>query len=616
MEGFPSRPNWLLRTLALALLVVHGALTWQFFGADGSRLTSAAPIVEGQHARQLYYGTQIARVVRDRGFDGVVYDPRFQAGYAIVPWASIECRLATVSCVLCPEAPEATYKFALLLVWLGLPVSVWLMCRICHSGTGAICGSLVLFLFSAWSPWGVNLLREGETDVLLGTAWLGLALAGMVRSYARPRWWSTPLGLISFAGSLFFWPASVVLLTICLVLFLLMLAGRLPWGRLCSLFLAGAGGIAVNYVWLHEAWQTWWMIGDREMASVVDVDPLFNLRSNLQLLLWPGLLLVVGFLATASLRAGIGGRSAFVWSTGIVLSSLAALVPQEIESLHLDKSHGWWWCSVWLATIPVGKLLALSMEACSRIVGGHRRALIVFTLLASGAFWWFESELVRLVGIVTANRSLQIEEPPELTQTVEVLRRQTTQEGRILWEETFHTATWSALLPDRAARSLVGGLGRAQPVRLETLQVRLHESTLIGRSIEDWNDHELATFADTWNLGWIAAYQSITQRRLGQWPLAEAVADLPGGGKLYRLKRKLTICRLGQAQVSVVTGHQITLTDLVPENGQVVLSLHAHRRMRVTNDRARLETWTQPYDGTPMVRIRLPGPMERLTIEW
>jgi hypothetical protein len=352
------------------------------------------------------------------------------------------------------------------------------------------------------------------------------------------------------------------------------------------------------------------------MASVLDADQLFNLRTNLQLLLWPGLLLVVGFLATASLRRGIGGRSAFVWSTGIVLSSLAALLPQEIESLHLDKSHGWWWCSVWLAAIPVGKLLALIMEGVSRVLGGHRRALVVFALLASAGAWWLEPQLVRLVSVVTAYRPLQIEEPHELQQTVETLRRHTTQEGRILWEETARTATWSALLPERTERSLVGGLGRAQPVRLETLQVRLQESSLITRSVEDWNDHELATFADTWNLGWVAAFQPITQRRLAQWGVAETIADLPGGGKLYRLKRKLSLCRVGQARLSETQPHQMTFTDLVPENGQVVLSLHAHRRMRVTNDRAKLETWTQPYDGTPMVRIRVPGPMERLTIEW
>ena len=217
---------------------------------------------------------------------------------------------------------------------------------------------------------------------------------------------------------------------------------------------------------------------------------------------------------------------------------------------------------------------------------------------------------------MTANRSLHIEEPQELTQTVDILRRETTQEGRILWEETARSAAWSALLPDRADRSLVGGLGRAQPVRLETLQVRLHEGGLIGRSIEDWSDHELATLADTWNLGWVAAFQTITQRRLGQWPLAEAVADLPSGGRLFRIKRQLSFCRIGQAQLSAVYRNQMTFTDLVPDNGQIVLSLHAHRGMRVTNDRAKLETWTQPYDGTPMVRIRLPGPMERLTIEW
>jgi len=606
----------LLRTLALAVLVVHGLLTWYLFGSDLSRLVNDVPVVEGQHARQLYYGRQVARTVRECGLGGVVYDSQFQAGYAISPWASIECRLATVCCLLCPTAPVAAYKVILLFVWLALPLYLWLMCRLCNSGSGAICGSLLLFLASAWSPWGVNLMRQGETDILLGTAWMGLALAGMVRSYARPRWWSMPLGLIAFAAALFFWPASVLLLAVCSILFLMILAGRLPWSRLANLFLVGVGGLALNSVWIREAWQTWWMIGDREMVSVVDANQLFNLRSNLQLLLWPGLLLVIGFLATTSLRPGIGGRSAFVWSTGIVLSSLAALLPQEIESLHLDKTHGWWWCAVWLATIPVGKLLAVSMEGVSKLLGGHRRALVVFTLLATGGVCAFDRECARIVGLVTSYPTLLIEQPAELTQTASVLRQLTTPDGRILWEETTRTAPWSALLPARTDRAFVGGLGRAQPVRLESLQVRLHEGTLIGRSVEEWSDHELAAFADDWNLGWVAASQLITQRRLASWKNAEPVAELPGGGKLYRLNRPLKFSRIGQARLSESGPHRVTFTDLVPEEGQIVLSLHAHQRMRTTNDRVKLETWTQPYDGTPMVRLRMPGAMERLTIEW
>jgi hypothetical protein len=256
------------------------------------------------------------------------------------------------------------------------------------------------------------------------------------------------------------------------------------------------------------------------------------------------------------------------------------------------------------------------MEGFSRILGSHRRALVVVLLAASGALWGFEETLVRAAGIVTSYPPLVIEHPDELSRVAETLRQSTTQDGRILWEETPRTAPWSALLPARTERAFVGGLGRAQPVRLESLQVRLHESVLVGRSIEDWTDHELTTFADTWNLGWVVAYRPITHRRLSQWKVAEAVVELPEGGKLYRLLRPLRYCRIGQARLAQTHAHRITFTDLVPEQGQVVLSLHAHPRMRPSNDRVKLETWTQPYDGTPMLRLRLPGPMERLTVEW
>lgn len=612
----PRHCYWFLRTLALSLVVIHSVLTWQLFGSNWDQILEETPVVDGQHARLLYYGKHVAEAVCQEGLTATTYDPQYQAGLTISPWASIESRLAVLAHLLSTEHAYATYKVMLFLMWLSLPWSVWCMCRVGNLGSGAISGALILFLGCAWSPWGIQMLRQGETDVIIGTAAMGLALAFMTRSYARPRWWTLAGWFGSAATALYFWPATLVLLLICFILFLGLLAGRLPWARFLGLVVCFFAALAVNAFWMRDCWQTWWMLADRELIIASSFHDLFNLKANLQLMIWPGLLLVIGFLGTRTLRQGIGGRSALVWSFGIVLTSAAALLPQEIESLHLDKAHGWWWCSVWLATIPVGKLLALIMDRVSRYLGSYQRSMLVMTFLLGTLGVLFREELATVVVRINESGPIQLQQPVALSQTVEKLRQQTTAEARILWEETVGNAAWSPLLPRMLQRSFVGGLGRAESVSIESLQVRLSHGSLIGKSMELWSQNDLTQFTNDWNIGWVCAFQAESIQRWLAVPNTIVVAELPSGGKLIRLPRQFNYCKQGQAVLNFTAPRRMTLTDLVPENGQVVLSLHHHATMHTVNNKAKLDTWQHAYDGIPMLRIRLNGPMERLTIEW
>ncbi|HQR41353.1 MAG TPA: hypothetical protein PLX97_01685, partial [Gemmatales bacterium] len=361
---------------------------------------------------------------------------------------------------------------------------------------------------------------------------------------------------------------------------------------------------------------TWWMLADRELLVSNGIEEYFNIKANLQLMLWPGLLLVVGFLGTRTMREGIGGRSALVWSFAIVLTATAALLPQEIEALHLDKMHGWWWCSVWLATIPVGKLLAYIMEHVSRMLGSYQRAMLVFTVLLGTLGGLFQDELARLVVQVGETSSLTLHPPKMLQESIEKLHQHTTDEARILWEEVKGNASWSPLLACQAQRSFVGTLGRAEQVLIEPLQVRLTNGALQGKPIELWRNSDLVNFATDWNIGWVAAFHNESITRWKQLQGARVVASLPLGGVLIRLDRPFTYCKQGQAELAFVEPRRLTLHNLVPDNGQVVLSLHYHATMRTSNNKVSLETWQQAYDGIPMLKLRLSGPMERLTIEW
>lgn len=612
----PPRCSWLLRTLALSLVVIHSLLTWQLFGSHIDPILEETPLIEGQHARLLYYGQQVAQAVSQEGVTASVYDPRLQAGLTISPWASIESRLALLAFMATPELPLGTYKLLLLVMWLSLPWSLWVMCRVNNLSSGAISAALMLFLGCAWSPWGIQLLKQGETDVLIGTASLGLALSFMVRSYARSRWWTLPGWFLSSTVAIYFWPATLLPLLVCFIFFLGLLAGRLPWPRFLGLIVAFVACLALNAFWMRECWRTWWMIADRETLLPSSWHELFSIKTNLQLMIWPGLLLVVGFLGTRTLRTSIGGRSALVWSCGIVLTAAAALLPQEIETFHLDKMHGWWWCSVWLATVPVGKLLAYFLSEFSRLIGGTQRCLLVLIVLVGTLGGLFREELARLVVSIESIGTLQMQLPAVVSETVQRLRQHTTTEARILWEETKDNAAWSPLLPGMIERFWVGGMGRAEQVLIDPMQVRLTQGSLLSKPMEQWSVSDLNALVADWNIGWIAAFHPESILRWKAYPGAEVVAEMPNGGKLFQLTRPFSFCRQGQARWSFPATRRMTLTNLVPENGHVVLSLHYHVSMRTMNNKASLDTWQQAFDGIPMLKIRLPGPMERLTIEW
>ena len=60
----------------------------------------------------------------------------------------------------------------------------------------------------------------------------------------------------------------------------------------------------------------------------------------------------------------------------------------------------------------------------------------------------------------------------------------------------------------------------------------------------------------------------------------------------------------------------LTLTDLEPDNGQVVLSFHCPPRVWAASKWVRVEKEPQIDDAIPFLRLRLPEPMTRLTLYW
>src|SRR5262249_52815297 len=151
---------------------------------------------------------------------------------------------------------------------------------------------------------------------------------------------------------------------------------------------------------------------------------------------------------------------------------------------HLGKSNGWWWCAMWLAALPIGKCVAILFEWISRrVVGGRGKTALLCAFLFTGMAIAFQDRVRQITREIVPNTPLCIGTSADLLAGVELLHRQTTPAGRILWEEIPETSSWSPLLSWLAERPLVGGLGRAEPVNIETLQVRLVQGTMLGRSL-------------------------------------------------------------------------------------------------------------------------------------
>jgi len=72
----------------------------------------------------------------------------------------------------------------------------------------------------------------------------------------------------------------------------------------------------------------------------------------------------------------------------------------------------------------------------------------------------------------------------------------------------------------------------------------------------------------------------------------------------------------GQARFLHADCRHIALADVIPEDGKVVLSMHYQAGMHVSPGRVLLEKEPDSCDPIPFIRLRMPGPVARLTLTW
>jgi hypothetical protein len=202
------------------------------------------------------------------------------------------------------------------------------------------------------------------------------------------------------------------------------------------------------------------------------------------------------------------------------------------------------------------------------------------------------------------------------------LTEQTTACARILWEdrpEAVGGPRWTALLPVLTGRAFVGGLD--PDAVCEYARNGLVGHRLAGRPLAEWADGELEEFCQRYNVGWVACWSPAAVARFAAWSGAEPGMALAEGGKagrLFRLRREPSFVLKGEARWLQADRRRILLGDVVPVDGKVVLSLHYQAGMVCSPSRVRVEPDPDPdgKDLVPFVRLRVPGPVTRLTLMW
>lgn len=626
-HGFLRRPIWLF--FLLGLMAWQGWMTLTLFGTERpwQLLLDQQPILSGHHPLHLYHGYLGARSIWWHG-TACCYDPAFQAGYPKTPVFDSGSRPAELflSLVGGTYQPQA-YKIGLAICCLLVPVVVALAARCVGLGAGGSCLAGAVGMAIWWGNPCRQALEAGDLDLLMASL-LALAHVGLLVQFDRhpgPSFWA---GLLAtgalgwFAHPIFF----AILLPIYLTYYL-NVGHRHGLGWHMLLLLALAAGLGANAFWLpdfathcwirspwpvtdqlltHRTFQTLWTASfwgepaDRALAMGLLALGTIGLVILHQTRYRPGarLLATAGVLCLALALVGIAWEPLGRFGTPRLLAP--ALWFAVVPTVHTLVCASTWLAKqtrcAWRAGLAIGAVIVIAGLAAHEHVATFLRRCDQVTPLAVGL-------------------------GPERQTLVAELIQHTSRDARILWEDRpdgGQGVRWTALLPLLTDRIYLGGLGCDACV--DHAYPSFAGQDLAGRSLTSWNNEELEQFCERYNVGWVVCWSPAAVARFNHWKeKAEPVVLLRDGvpGCLYRLRRSPSYILEGQARWLSADCQRIALADVVPsKDGKVVLSLHYQSGMQVLPRRVQVEREPDPRDPIPLIRLRMTGPVTRLTLTW
>jgi hypothetical protein len=605
------------------LLVGHGWKTSQLFGPVQplQALLDERPIVSGQHALHLYHGYLGAQSLQEQGTFSC-YDPAFQAGYPKTPVFDCGSRPAELFLSLTgSDYRPSVYKVGVAACVLVAPLIFWLGAYAAGLSCGGACLATLLATMATWSTGGTQLLLEGDLNTFLA----GLAAlleCGMLLQFARRPALGSWLGLSGACCLVWFAdPFIAILLILPVLVYYASVGTRHSCAWHGALLAALAAGVVANLYWLTTWFSSWWirmplsfsapLLAHRTPRSIWEAAIWGNAADRLVTL---GLVAgsVAGIVAFNQCRERAAARLFGIVWLGMFCLAGASVSFDQIGSLGTGRflTPTLWFAAV-LSANALEKLFRQIVRAC----GCPWRA----TLLVAGSapviafVGWQQARTI--AGGLLETPHLQIGLDANDKAIVAWINEQTTPEARILWEDApgADSRLWSPLLAAMTDRSYIGGLDPWNSI--EHSYASLVGGKLAGRDVNSWADPELNDFLRIYNIGWIVCRNSASMDRFAKYPGAveKGSAELLGRYRAFEVPHQ-TFALVGKARVLRVTRNAILLADVIPEDGQVLLSFHHQAGMRASPTRVQVERAPDPDDPIPFLRLRLTNPVARLKI--
>jgi hypothetical protein len=276
--------------------------------------------------------------------------------------------------------------------------------------------------------------------------------------------------------------------------------------------------------------------------------------------------------------------------------------------------------ALWIACVPAAHAYTwVSGQLWRR--GAIGRSVLIGLLSATPiAFFLLTETPATLFERCRPAEPLEIGLGAERQETVHALIRYTSNDARILWEDRNRgrqASRWPALLPILTERSYIGGLDPDGFIEHSSICLTNQSLVDIG-PIATAKDEELLEYCRRYNIRWVVAWSPAAIQRFEEWSLAEKRTPLIDGetGWLFEVKRTPNFALKGEADFLESDGHSIILGNVVPHNGEVIISLHYQASMRASPGRVQVERAKTGDDPIGFVRLRLVVPAARVTLSW
>lgn len=621
----PGRGNCLFWFfIFLGLMAWQGWMTLTLFGPNQARqrLLDDQPILSGRHPLHLYHGYLGASALVERG-SLCCYDPAFQAGYPKTPVFDSGSRPAELFLALVGGQfrPEA-YKVGLALCCCLVPVLLLTAARGVGLDRGWSCLAVILGLQVWWGEPCREMLEAGDLDLLLAAV-AALANVGLLARFDRSPGFLTWAGLfLTAAIGWFTHPVLFAMLFLFSLVYYLSVGARHPFAWHVALVGSLGGALAINGFWLLDWISSWWIRLPIEFE--VDEPPRRTFQTLWEASFWGGPLdralavvllglAVLGLVVLNETRQRPAARLLGL-GTGVFLGlALAGHVGTPLTRLGTSLLFV---PALLFAVVPAVAALAGTDRLAQRLTrktwGGLALGglgLLALGFMGQGYFGTLAVRCSRTIPLI-------IGLGPEREAPIEALKANTDSTARILWEdrpEPRESSHWTVLLPHWTDRAFIGGLDPTASI--EHAKIGLIGQTLAERPLADWSESELDYFCRRYNIGWVVCRSPESLARFQT--LAEATSSLGDEerGWLLTLRPRSFVLK-GKASVLHADSQRISLADVEPEDGVVVLSFHYHPGLRASHARVQVEGEPDPFDLIPFIRLRVPGPVSRVSLTW